>query len=476
MKRLLYGVLIACFVFAAVSYGADAPIKVVKVTIPDVNISKDAEGITKVTIPNGKVTSDVAMPEVPYYITKVIYPKGYKIIKIDLMEQTDEQTFPKIILPIVGNEKEPKKTSGTYPSKKFDWKDYKSGSGYAELEIYPFSYEIVTQTGKLYKNYQFAVDYSTSPVEISKVSPDKPKYYPNDKVKVAVDVNNPGPSQNVNVNVSLISNETNKKVDEFTVPKPEKIDNNKKKVITVEGPIENVPAGDYHVEVTVSDDQGKILDTEVSYITIYYPKIELTSLEVTPKKFKLGDKIMFTLNVKNTGNVDIDAAKAIFQVMADKDVLEENAEMFPALKAGATATISSSWNSSVAKTGSLYHVVAYVLFDQWKTEDLKEVFSTNAMPTAKFSYTPSDPKVGTEIKFDASMSTDEDGKIVKYKWDFGDNSDYAPTTSVVTYKYNTYGVFNVTLTIDDNENGTGTTSKIITIKKPQTQTQKSQND
>jgi hypothetical protein len=306
--------------------------------------------------------------------------------------------------------------------------------------------------------------------------PDKPKYYPKDKIKVSVDVENPGPSQNVNVNVSLVSTETNKKVDEFSIPKPEKVDNNKKKVITVEGPIENVPPGDYEVEVTVAGDDGKILDTEVGYITIYYPKIDLTSLEVTPKKFKLGDKIIFTLNVKNTGNVDIEAAKAIFQVMADKDILEETAEMFPALKAGATATISSTWNSSVAKTGSLYHVVAYVLFDEWKTDDLKEMFSTNAMPVAKFSFSPSDPKVGTDIKFDASSSQDEDGKVIKYKWDFGDNSEDAPTTAVATHKYSNYGVFNVTLTITDNENGTGTISRILTIKKPQTQVQKSQNE
>ena len=70
---------------------------------------------------------------------------------------------------------------------------------------------------------------------------------------------------------------------------------------------------------------------------------------------------------------------------------------------------------------------------------------TNAPPTAVITYTQS----GTTFTFDGGGSTDSDGSIAQYKWDFGDGGLAA--TAVAQHQFLTPGeTVNVTLnTIDD---------------------------
>ncbi len=69
-------------------------------------------------------------------------------------------------------------------------------------------------------------------------------------------------------------------------------------------------------------------------------------------------------------------------------------------------------------------------------------------PEAEFSYDRTNPSVGDVITFDASSSTDSDGSITFYQWNFGDEHDGAGR--VVTHQYGAEGNYNVTLTVIDN--------------------------
>ncbi len=109
------------------------------------------------------------------------------------------------------------------------------------------------------------------------------------------------------------------------------------------------------------------------------------------------------------------------------------------------------------------------MIDQWRITgegqsliiqlvDYKYEGKQNAPPSAAIDYSPKEPKVGTKILFE-SKSSDSDGMIVSYYWDFGDGSN--STLQSPSHTYTKKGTYHVTLTVMDNYGEEAT--KTITI-------------
>ena len=74
--------------------------------------------------------------------------------------------------------------------------------------------------------------------------------------------------------------------------------------------------------------------------------------------------------------------------------------------------------------------------------------SVNTPPRAFFDTSVTVVDVGALIVFDATNSSDEDGSITSYHWDFGDGNERMGVTT--HYIYDLFGVYNVTLTVTDD--------------------------
>jgi PKD repeat protein len=86
---------------------------------------------------------------------------------------------------------------------------------------------------------------------------------------------------------------------------------------------------------------------------------------------------------------------------------------------------------------------------------------TNVSPKANFTYKPGSPIVKETITFN-DLSIDLDGYIVNWTWNFDDgNISYKQNT---THSYEKKGIYNVTLTVIDNDGGNDIYSLKITIK------------
>lgn len=82
----------------------------------------------------------------------------------------------------------------------------------------------------------------------------------------------------------------------------------------------------------------------------------------------------------------------------------------------------------------------------------------NAAPVAAFTATPN----GLSATVDASTSTDSDGTIASYAWEYGDGGTATGVTPTA-HAYASAGTYSVKLTVTDDDGATGTITKPVTV-------------
>lgn len=70
---------------------------------------------------------------------------------------------------------------------------------------------------------------------------------------------------------------------------------------------------------------------------------------------------------------------------------------------------------------------------------------------------------GSTVAFDASRSTDADGQIVRYDWQFGDGSTVSMTSPTVFHQYASAGTYIAGVTVLDNRGGVSFDTALVTI-------------
>jgi PKD repeat protein len=120
---------------------------------------------------------------------------------------------------------------------------------------------------------------------------------------------------------------------------------------------------------------------------------------------------------------------------------------------------SASWDTTGASEGS--HTVSATATDtagQTASDSVGvTVDNVNDPPVASFTYSCT----GLSCDFDASGSSDPDGSITNYAWNFGDGgtaSGVAPS-----HTYNAGGTYAVTLTVTDDRGGTDSDSQELIV-------------
>ena len=83
----------------------------------------------------------------------------------------------------------------------------------------------------------------------------------------------------------------------------------------------------------------------------------------------------------------------------------------------------------------------------------------NVAPTAVFTASVNDLSVEY-----TDASTDSDGSVVSWSWDFGDGN--TSTTQSPTHAYGAYGIYTVTLTVTDDQGATGSATQDVNVADP----------
>src|SRR3989454_1556602 len=207
-------------------------------------------------------------------------------------------------------------------------------------------------------------------------------------------------------------------------------------------------AGNYLVTLTVTDNATLTASTtSTKTITDRPPVVSFTESATTAST---GSSITLTISASDREGT----ATSLKVVWGDGTV--DNLS-------GTTTTDSHAYGTAGSYT-------VYVNATDNAGLTTKSASATNAItdrpPTASFSESATSVLTGVSISFDASASSDPDGTMATYSWNFGDG--FTGTGKMVTHSYSTAGFFTVTLTVTDNSGSTGsaTSTKTTTDRPP----------
>jgi PKD repeat protein len=138
-------------------------------------------------------------------------------------------------------------------------------------------------------------------------------------------------------------------------------------------------------------------------------------------------------------------------------------------KDGSAAGSGAKPSHKFTKVGN-YNVELTVTDKAGKTGKATKTIIVSSTPpanTAPTSVISADKFTGTApvtINFSGTQSTDSDGRITGYTWNFGDGS--TATSKTASHVFRQAGSWKVTLTVTDDKNATHSSTKTITVKAP----------
>lgn len=173
-----------------------------------------------------------------------------------------------------------------------------------------------------------------------------------------------------------------------------------------------------------------------------------------------------------TGTGDFNGADMNFGQTYTEDYPDE---ITPRTGASAIMTYANSATGGIAYngvfgSGSQDGALVYIAFPFETVSDYTQKatfmgkvldYFNDGSPTASFSVSGLPAAAGDPVSFDASASSDPDGSIASYAWDFGDGNTGSGQT--VTHTYAADDNYTVTLTVTDNESKTGQAAQELEI-------------
>ncbi|MEO0005430.1 MAG: PKD domain-containing protein [candidate division WOR-3 bacterium] len=456
--------IIAIFLlFACIS--ATEPLESISVKIPEYTI-KQIGGLHYVEIAGGKLLMHDGQPRLPFYPVTVNYPAGYYVQDVTLVEKSGSKKETGIRLPEIqiavdtAESFQPPRaavTKGWYPDKDFDWRIWDSPKGGTDLVLSVYPLQFNSEPGELvfHGEYQFRVKYIKTGITIVGASADKIAYETGERVKFALKLNNSAAPKEI-----VIRPMVNGPV-AIEIPEHRARIAGGDTTLVIEWDTKSAPSGDYTIQLLITDEKGNSVGKSETMVRLGIPTGGMIEFIAEPNIIRIGQDVRLTLKFQNTGSIPL-SGEAVFRIFKNGSVINELTSPFAALAPNSTTTLTQTWKTDKAEKGVNYYVTAFVRYDGNTTPAQQILLSTNQQPVAKLLLSPEQPTVGEDASFDASGSTDTDGELVDYHWEFGDG---AIAQGVKTkHKYQLPGVYEVKLIVTDNEGGKTTITRQVEVK------------
>jgi hypothetical protein len=120
-------------------------------------------------------------------------------------------------------------------------------------------------------------------------------------------------------------------------------------------------------------------------------------------------------------------------------------------------------NWTYTEGGSTPDVTLSVTDNAGLQANVSRTLYVNVPPAAMFDNSPPEVRENNEVTLDAGNSTDADGSIERYEWDFGANGTIDATGATVTTVPRSGDTFDVTLVVTDDRGGQDTLTRTIPV-------------
>ena len=349
----------------------EGPLATLDVQVPAYAVHS-SNGLDTVTIPNGGDVYLPGMPAVPSYTASVHFPVGNVVQDVDLVSRgtalQNSSLNPPIVVPATDGAATSapippwkSKAGDWWPDEEFAWSLVPETDGSTTLQVtmYPFYFNTNTAESLFYTNYAFAIAYATTDVAIVQLTPDSGCYQPGDTVRVEVYIHgsNAAP-RNLNAVATLRSSslETNIALPRVSLPAAQGL-----AAFTLEWDSAGHPAGNYILDVALSDVQSVVLSRRQLEFSLGTTAGELTQASLVPESFRRGEDLDLSATFENHGSTALNGVMVIQARHADGTVEAEFRQDFSNLLAGTTYTFSTVWSNATLVPRDC-QIVAFALY------------------------------------------------------------------------------------------------------------------
>lgn len=161
----------------------------------------------------------------------------------------------------------------------------------------------------------------------------------------------------------------------------------------------------------------------------------------------------FNIEVKNIQTASVKFAATL---TADKEPIRE--EVLLELRAKAVGQPGDE--CEIGLTLDVLSDLNYQSISHKITNGLFRIKAPNQPPVADFAFAPERPSTEDTVTF-TDLSSDPDGKIVSWSWDFGDGA--TADVQAPSHRFSQPGSYTVTLVVTDDEGATASKTRVIFV-------------
>ena len=358
---------------SVVGASAPAPPTTLQINVPPYAVTS-ADGVDRVEIPGGELTDEPGYPEVPVYEVPVNVPLSYMVQDVQMTSRSAPSVTQGLSLPlsvavtdIVGSELGAAEWAALdepdpwYPQRDFDWSVLPNNDGSATLwlRLYPFYYNPLTTDARFHSSYAFSIRYTTPGVSLTWFATDRTTYLPGQPVSVEIGLASVAP-QDVVVEATIHRQVSDEVVDGLLL----------RTLSGLSGPATFCPVwdsrgtspGEYYARVTLRNADGDLLDTATSAFHVGIIAAEVTALMATPELFPIGGTTRISMDVKNTGSVEL-SGSVVIEVRNPSGALVRSFDhSFAHMQPNQIQRYNDTWSSAGASPGT-YLILGSVHYD-----------------------------------------------------------------------------------------------------------------